>query len=87
MQAKRLADLQWWCKQLAGAPLEPLLKTDYPRGPRVNMGQNQGDIVEVHTDSHVSWLLSFSSCLLFFKTCAPTQGLKYGDTDTECLMR
>ena len=47
MQAKRLADLKWWCDQLTGAALDPLLKTDYPRAGRINIGQNQGDILKV----------------------------------------
>ncbi len=49
MHSKRMADLNWWCTQLAGAPLEPLLTTDYPRSGRPNIGQNQGDIVRVST--------------------------------------
>jgi hypothetical protein len=49
MHSKRMADLNWWCTQLAGAPLEPLLTTDYPRSGRPNIGQNQGDIVKVCT--------------------------------------
>jgi len=49
MHSKRMADLNWWCTQLAGAPLEPLLTTDYPRSGRPNIGQNQGDIVKVRT--------------------------------------
>ncbi|KAL3155304.1 hypothetical protein ABBQ32_013085 [Trebouxia sp. C0010 RCD-2024] len=48
LHAKQMADLQWWCARLAGASLEPLLKTDFPRAGRANMGQNQGDIVKVH---------------------------------------
>lgn len=47
LHAKQMADLQWWCARLAGASLEPLLKTDFPRAGRANMGQNQGDIVKV----------------------------------------
>ncbi|KAL0031995.1 hypothetical protein WJX79_011002 [Trebouxia sp. C0005] len=47
MHSKRMADLNWWCTQLAGAPLDPLLTTDYPRSGRPNIGQNQGDIVKV----------------------------------------
>lgn len=49
MHSKRMADLNWWCTQLAGAPLDPLLTTDYPRSGRPNIGQNQGDIVKVCT--------------------------------------
>lgn len=58
MQAKRLEDLQWWCNQLAGASLEPLLKTDFPRSGRVNIGQNQGDIVRVSHRPYLKYILS-----------------------------
>lgn len=51
MHSKRMADLDWWCNNLAGAPLDPLLKTDYPRSGRPNIGQNQGDIVKVSVHS------------------------------------
>ncbi len=47
MQAKRLADLEWWCDQLQGASLKPLLDTDYPRSGKANIGQNPGGIVKV----------------------------------------
>lgn len=47
MQAKRLADLEWWCHQLQGAPLQPLLTPDLPRSGKANIGQNPGGIVKV----------------------------------------
>ena len=49
MHSKRMADLSWWCTQLGGAPLQPLLQSDYPRSGRANIGQNPGDIVKVAT--------------------------------------
>lgn len=71
MHAKHMADMQWWCTRLAGASLEPLLKTDFPRGGRANMGQNQGDIVKVcaclfgnHTRSNLSLPEPEAHCLL-----------------------
>lgn len=42
MQANRLADLEWWCHQLQGASLAPLLPTDFPRSGSPNIGQNPG---------------------------------------------
>ena len=47
MHAKRLADLEWWCHQLQGASLKPLLTTDFTRSGKANIGQNPGNIVEV----------------------------------------
>ncbi len=52
MQAKRLADLDWWCHQLHGAPLQPLLTSDLPRSGKANIGQNPGGIVKVCKQQH-----------------------------------
>ncbi len=52
MQAKRLADLDWWCHQLHGAPLQPLLTPDLPRSGKANIGQNPGGIVKVSKLQH-----------------------------------
>ena len=67
LHAKQTADLQWWCARLAGASLEPLLETDYPRVGRANMGQNQGDIVKVWSSSSaiVTSLLFITAVITF----------------------
>ena len=49
---KRVTDLQWWSSQLAGAPLDPLLHTDFPRAGKANLGHSPGDVVKVW--SHLS---------------------------------
>ena len=54
MQAKRLADLDWWCHQLHGAPLQPLLTSDLPRSGKANIGQNPGGIVKVCKQQHAN---------------------------------
>ena len=46
LQAKRLADLDWWGNQLQGAPLKPLLTSDYPRSGKANLNHNPGGIVK-----------------------------------------
>ena len=45
--AKQSADLEWWCKNLQGASVKPLLATDYARSGRANVGQNPGDVIAV----------------------------------------
>ena len=54
MHNKHMADLAWWRTNLQGAPLAPLLATDYPRSSRVNLGNNVGDVVKVgHISMHI----------------------------------
>lgn len=47
MHRKHMSDLAWWRTNLQGASLVPLLTTDYPRSNRVNLGNNNGDVVKV----------------------------------------
>ncbi len=67
MQAKRLADLEWWCHQLHGAPLQPLLTPDLPRSGKANIGQNPGGIVKVGQLQHANAL--HHAGLMFIWTC------------------
>ncbi len=70
MQAKRLADLEWWCHQLHGAPLQPLLAPDLPRSGKANIGQNPGGIVKVGKRQHANASNTFHQAgLMFIWTC------------------
>ena len=70
MQAKRLVDLEWWCDQLHGAPLQPLLTSDLPRSGKANFGQNPGGIVKVGKRQHANAFNTFHHAgLMFIWTC------------------
>ena len=75
MQAKRLADLEWWCHQLQGAPLQPLLTPDLPRSGKANIGQNPGGIVKVSKQQHANAFNPFQQAELdvLSSVCMPPQ--------------